>query len=313
MDDRCVTGLDAIPLAARGGVLAIGNFDGVHLGHQRILHTASGQADAEGLPVVAVTFDPPPEAILRPQQVRKRIATRERKRRLLREEGADWVITIRTSQALLEMAPETFIRDVIVGALAARYVVEGDNFFFGHNREGNVRTLQEWERRGGFKLQVVEPVTLDFPEGPRRVSSSLVRQLVSDGKVEDAARCLGRDFVLSGPIISGEGHGRVLQFPTANIDTGDQVVPADGVYAGRATIGGRQFAAAVSIGCKPTLGPVERAVVEAYLLDAGEDFYGKEMELSFVARLRGQMCFPDIDSLQRQIAKDVQRVREIFQ
>lgn len=312
MDDHCITGLDSVPNEARGGVLTVGNFDGVHLGHQRIVTTARGLADAEGSAVTALTFDPPPDLLLHPDHAGRRITTHQQRCWLLRQAGADWVVTARTDSTLLAMTAEAFIKEAIVDKFAPRHIVEGDNFFFGKGREGNVRTLQQWQKRGSFTVHVIEPVTLDFADGPRRVSSSLVRQFIAAGRVEDAARCLGRPFALSGEIIPGQGKGRVLQFPTANIDPGQQVCPADGIYAGMATIEGKTFVVAISIGNKPTLGPIDYSVVEAYLLDAQGDYYGRQIELGFIARLRDQQKFDSLEALQEQIAKDVEHVRQII-
>ena len=160
-------------------------------------------------------------------------------------------------------------------------------------------------------VQAVEPVTEVIDGEAERISSTMIRRLVDEGRVEEAGRCLGRDFALFGRIEPGEGKGRLLDFPTANIDPGEQVCPADGVYAGVAEIGGRRFMAAVSIGNKPTLGPAPRRYVEAFLLDARDDYYDKEMALSFRRRLREQRRFSGMEELKARIAKDVENVRRI--
>lgn len=311
MDDRCIQGLEHLPPDVRGGVLTVGNFDGVHLGHQGILHTARGLADACGAAVVALTFDPPPDLVLRPTDQPQRISPHAERCRLLRAAGADWVVTLRSEPALLGMEPKAFVQDVIVSRFAPAHLVEGHNFFFGRRRRGTVQTLQELGRGAGFTVHVIEPVALDFADGPARISSSLIRRFVAAGRVADAARCLGRDFALFGTVIPGQGQGRVLQFPTANIDPSEQVVPADGIYAGWATVAGQHSAAAISIGNKPTLGPIPGRTVEAFLLDISGDCYGQPMELSFVGRLRDQQKFIAVGELQRQIAKDVERVRQL--
>jgi riboflavin kinase/FMN adenylyltransferase len=298
-------------------VLTVGNFDGVHLGHQRILATARGLADAHGAAVVVLTFDPPPDLVIRPDDPPRRITPHAERCRLLRAAGADWVVTLKSEPALLDMGPDEFVQDIVLGRLAPAHVVEGQDFFFGRRRRGTVRTLEDWGRRAGFGVHVVEAVALDFPEGPARISSSLIRRLVAAGRIADANRCLGREFALFGKVVPGQGQGRVLAFPTANIDPTEQVIPADGIYAGRAAVGNLHTAAAISIGNKPTLGPILASVVEAFLLelelklDTGADFYGQEMTLSFVARLRDQQKFASVDELRDQIAKDVKRVRQL--
>ncbi|MCK4600899.1 MAG: hypothetical protein KAU28_00435, partial [Phycisphaerae bacterium] len=221
-----------------------------------------------------------------------------------------YVVTATSDKAMLAMSPEEFIDWVIVERFAPRYVVEGRNFFFGHGREGTVEILRGAGAAKGFAVHVIDPVMLKVAETLQRVSSTLIRSLVAAGEVADAARCLGRTFTLYGSVIAGRGQGRQLEFPTANLALGEQVIPADGVYAGRACVAGSQFISAISIGVKPTLGPEERTV-EAYLIDADGDYYNKPMSLSFVQRLRGQMKFDGVESLRAQIEKDVQRVEEI--
>lgn len=309
-EQRVVHGLEAVGRPLRGGVLTIGNFDGVHRGHRAILQTARSLADAEGRPVTALTFEPPPDLVARPSDEPRRLTPAAQKCALLLEAGADCVVVAATTRELLAMTPRAFIAEVVVGRFAARHVVEGRNFFFGHARQGTVETLRQASAANGYVCHVVAPVMAELPAGPTRVSSTLIRRLVAGGEVADAARCLGRDFVLYGTVVAGRGHGRVLEFPTANLEPGEQVVPADGVYAGRAEVGGTNFAAAISVGRKPTFGPGERTI-EAYLVGAAGDYYGRAMALSFAARLRDQRTFADADSLRGQIAKDVVRVREI--
>jgi len=313
MDDRCITGLDSLPLSARAGVVTVGNFDGVHLGHQRILRAARALADANGLRVVAMTFDPPPGLVLRASDVPERITPHEEKARLLLEAGADYVVTVPTTPQLLAMSPDEFARQVVIDRLAPRHVVEGHDFCFGRGRSGNIDTFRAVGAGAGLLVHVVEPAYLDLDPGqgpPRRISSTLVRSLVHAGRVEDANRCLGREFTLYGMVVSGQARGRLLEFPTVNLTEGEQVRPGDGVYAGRAAVAGRRCAAAISVGNKPTFAPAGRAV-EAFLLDAKGDFYHEGLALSFLRRLRDQVRFDGVEALKAQIEKDVQRVREI--
>jgi riboflavin kinase/FMN adenylyltransferase len=313
MQTHLIQGLDHIPGKLRGCVLTIGNFDGMHLGHRRIIERARELAGPSGRAVAAMTFEPPPDQVLRPADRPQRIMPYPRKCHMLLEAGVDWIVTLPPDQALLEMTPDAFIDRVISGRIAPSAVVEGRDFRFGRGRSGDVETLAARGPRAGFAVHVVEPVVLDFPEGPQRVSSSLVRRLVAEGRIEEANRCLGRDFALYGTVAAGQGQGRLLEFPTANIDPGEQVCPADGVYAGRAEIEGQVHRAAISVGNKPTLGPVEGTIVEAFLLDAHGDYYGRETTLRFTARLRGQKRFDDVASLRGQIAEDIQRVRALLQ
>jgi len=311
MDEGALQNLNDVSGALRGGVLTIGNFDGVHRGHQLILHVARELANARGLNLVAMTFDPPPDLVLRPGDAPKRLTPHEAKCRLLREHGADAVVTVRPEPGLLALSPDEFIRQALLDRFAPRHIVEGDDFRFGRNRAGDVRALRQAGGSAGFEVHVVEPVVQDLPEGAARVSSSLIRRLVGEGRIEEANRCLGRPFTLVGPVVAGQGRGRLLEFPTANLDPGEQVCPPDGVYAGRADVDGGRYPAAVSIGNKPTFGPAEETSVEAFLLDAEGDFYDEKMELAFLRRLRDQRRFASPGELREQIVRDVAQVRRI--
>ena len=305
-----IDGLVNVPHDARGGVLTIGNFDGVHLGHQRIVAAARAIAEMEGRKVVVMTFEPPPELVLRPRSTPQRVLPPEQKVSCLLEAGADYAVAMNTDEALLAMAPEEFVDKIIVQTFAPRHMVEGPNFFFGLARSGDVNTLRLAGDRHAFTVKVVEPVRMRLSGDIQRVSSTLIRRLVQEGAVEDAAACLGREFTLYGSVVPGAGHGRVLEFPTANLKPGSQVLPGDGVYAGRGEIGGRTYPAAISVGTKPTFGCEDRTV-EAFLLGADGDFYGQELALVFRCWLRGQKQFRNVAQLQGQMVKDVQRVREI--
>lgn len=311
MESQSVSGLEEVPASVRSCVLTIGNFDGVHIGHQRILLACRSAADRARVPVVALTFNPMPKAVLYPMEaVPPQIYLPEENARLLGEAGADLVVTIRPTRELLGMSPRAFMEKFILARLAPVEMVEGANFFFGHARAGSVVTLENIGASCGFGVEVVDPVVIKLNEGPRRVSSTLIRELVAEGRVEDANFCLGRPFALTGEIVAGEARGRQLEFPTANLNSTGQVLPGDGVYAAKAAIGQSEFAAAVSVGVKPTFGGGPR-VVEAFLLDARGDFYGQQMTLKFLKRLRGQTRFEDAEALRQQIARDVEEVRAI--
>lgn len=296
----------------RGCCLSFGNFDGVHRGHRRIVATARALGDAEGLCVVALTFEPPPDRVLRPDDVPQRISPPDEKARLLLAAGCDRVVVVRPGPELLEMPPQAFVDEVVVPRLAPRHVVEGRNFFFGRDRAGNVDTLRAAGQAAGFVVHVVDPVLAELPEGPRHVSSTLIRRLVAEGRIEDANRCLAKAFALYGTVIAGQGRGREMVLPTSNISAGEQVCPPDGVYAGSGEVGGRAFPAAISIGEKPTFAPADRAV-EAHLVGAGGDFYGRRLTLRFIRRLRDQVRFDGPEQLRQQIEKDIESVRKIHE
>ena len=310
MSDRCIQGLDSVPEAVRGCVLTIGNFDGVHVGHRHILTAARSLADRRGREVTAMTFDPPPGLVLRPTGVAMRITPALQRCDLLRQAGADRVVTADTTGDLLEMGPQEFIDRVIVAVFAPCCIVEGESFFFGSGRQGTIDLLRRAGAAGRFDVHVVEPMMTEIDGAPRWISSALIRELVAAGRVEDAGRYLTRPFTLYGPVVAGCGRGRALDYPTANLDPAGQIAPADGIYAGRADVCGRSFPAAISVGSNPTFGPGRRTV-EAFLLNAEGDFYDETMALSFIARLRDQERFEDVSALKARIAQDVQRVREI--
>ncbi|KPK86623.1 MAG: hypothetical protein AMJ81_00805 [Phycisphaerae bacterium SM23_33] len=311
MSVQVIEGFENLPASARGCVLAVGNFDGFHLGHREILRTARRLADGAGAPLVVVAFDPPPAALLAPDRPVQVLLPKEVKYRLLGQHGADAVVVIATTREFLHSSPEAFVRDVLVGRFAARHVVEGENFFFGRDRAGDIQTLRRMAKEGGFEVTAVPPVSLKLAgRGRVQVSSSLVRELVLSGDVAAAGRCLGRPYALHGRVVGGERRGRLLTFPTANVEPAGVIAPADGVYAARAELGGKTYPSAVSIGDKPTFGPAQRCI-EANLIDAAGDFYDQPITLVFLRRLRDQIRFPDAESLRAQIAKDVERVREL--
>ncbi|MBL7134802.1 MAG: hypothetical protein ISS78_11935, partial [Phycisphaerae bacterium] len=203
-----------------------------------------------------------------------------------------------------------FIDRIIMGRFAPCCLVEGENFFFGRGRQGTIDVLRRAGSAAGFDVHVVPPFSTEIDGVDQCVSSTLIRKLVADGRIADAAHCLGRDFALFGRVGGGYGRGRLLDFPTANLDPGDQITPGDGIYAGYARLRGERFPAAISIGDNPTFGPTERTI-EAFLLNAEGDFYDETMILSFVARLRDQQRFDGAEALKAQIERDVARVREI--
>ena len=305
-------GLESLTDQTRGCVLTVGNFEGVHMGHQRILQNARRLANVAGARTVVMTFEPTPAALLIQDRRPELILPRELKFRLLGQCGADLVLLVKTSRDFLATEPQAFVRDVLIGRIGPRHIVEGPNFFFGRERAGSVETLRQLAAEGQYELTVVDPVTMELPgEGEVRVSSSLIRRLVRDGDVASAAKCLGRPFALYGRVVGGARRGRLLDFPTANLEPPVTVIPGNGVYAGWAETGAARYASAVSVGTRPTFGPSSERAIEVHLLDASGDYYDQSMTVSFVARLRDQRKFPDAETLRAQIVKDVQRVREI--
>lgn len=311
MHDPFTKGLDNVPDSLKGCVLTIGNFDGVHRGHQAIIDRARQLARPEGTQVVAMTFDPPPDLVVRPADPPQRLTPQPLKRELLIEAGADHVVTAIADMQLLSMTPEAFLKDVIGEKFAPTHIVEGSDFHFGRKRSGSVETLQQAAGPMGFGMHVVDPVMIAFADGEQRISSTMIRRLVAGGRVDDAADAMGRAFTLVGTVVGGEQIGRVLEFPTANLAPGEQITPADGVYAGLASLDELTVPAAISIGCKPTTGPSPRTI-EANLIGVEGEFYGRIMRLQFYKHLREQRTYDSLDALRAQIARDVQQTKDVM-
>lgn len=309
---RVYRGVAAIDDHLRGAVLTVGNFDGVHLGHQRILRTAHALAKVSNSAVVAMTFEPHPVAVLRPDHAPPRLTLWEEKLHQLEHAGADAVIRLDTDWPLLSLPADDFVREVLVKRIHPSYIVEGPDFAFGRGRTGDVHTLEHLSPKGGYQVRIIDPYRLHLDSGEQiAVSSTQIRKLLSTGKVEEAARCLGRPYALVGPVIHGAGAGHKLGFPTINLDVGEQLVPAEGVYAGIAAVAGLRAPAAISIGTRPTLGGRELAV-EAFVLDESGDWYAEHARIEISSRLRDQRKFNSPEALAGQIAEDVKRTRDII-
>jgi riboflavin kinase / FMN adenylyltransferase len=312
-------GLDQVSPDAGPTVVTIGNFDGVHRGHQEVLaHAEARAAELGGLPVVALTFDPHPMRVLRPDHAPLMLSEPEQRAELLGRYGADAVLILPFTKEVSGWSPEEFIDRVLVTALHAKAVVVGENFRFGHKAAGHVDTLVQAGAQYGFQ---VEGLSLAGEQQPW--SSTYVRQQLADGDVEAAAEALGRPFRVTGVVVEGDKRGRELGYPTANIpaDPG-AAVPQDGVYAGWLTVltpapGAPAYPdalpAAISVGSNPTFDGVDRRV-ESYVLDRDDlELYGAKVAIDFVARLRGtQIRFDTIDDLLVQMKADVDGARGLL-
>jgi riboflavin kinase/FMN adenylyltransferase len=299
--------LGAVPAWIRGAYVAVGNFDGVHLGHGRLVGRLRANAQAAGVPALALTFDPHPAAVLRPGSAPVPLVWTERKVELLRAAGADEVGVFATGPWLLGLTAREFFERVIVGWLAARGMVEGPNFAFGRDRGGDAALLASWCRERGLGFEEVEPTVID----DQLVSSSRIRRCLADGRVDLAHRLLGRAYRLRGTVSPGVGRGAGLGFPTANLDAIESLIPADGVYAAHAWIEGQgPYAAACHIGPNLTFGEHDRKV-EAHLLGYSGDLYGRPLALDFLEHLRPTRSFDSRDDLLVQIRSDIERTRAI--
>ena len=306
---KVIHGLDDERSVVGRSVLTVGNFDGVHRGHQRIIAVAREEARGQSLPVVALTFEPHPLSVVNPRLALQRLSSPAQKLAHLHEAGIDVAVVAQSTPAFLSITPELFIREIIVARFHPAYIVEGWNFGFGRGREGSVDTLQQFAVEFDYQVHIVEPVTQRLEDGSKeRVSSSLIRRLLLEGQVELAGGALGRPYSLTGTVVEGAKRGQPLGFPTANLEVADQLVPGDGVYAGRTLVGDREYRSALSIGQTPTFdGQIRR--VEAHLIGFNGDLYGRTIEVHFRRRLRGQQKFGSREELARQIESDVENIR----
>lgn len=305
---RVIRHLAHRPREARATVLTLGNFDGVHRGHQAIAGAAVAAGRARDAQVVALTFHPHPIAVVAPERTPPAIQTVHDRLVALRALGIDTVVLQRFSRRFAAQDPETFVRDFLLARLALAHVVVGYNVTFGHNRAGTAEVLASLGRRHGFTVEAIGPVTV----GEAAVSSSAVRRAVAAGDVGTAAALLGRPFAIRGRVVAGDRRGRTIGFPTANLHMRQGLVlPADGVYAAWVATGGVRRPAVVNVGVRPTFGVLGRTV-EAHLLDFQGDLYGAWAVAELVDRLRGEERFPTVEALTARIAADVARARALL-
>ncbi len=292
------------PNAYLGAYVSIGNFDGVHRGHRTMIAKLIERARQDGVPAVVMTFSPHPIAILRPQAAPPPLTTLERKAELLAECGVDCVVAYRTDWQLLQLTPAEFFQSIILTKFRARGLVEGENFFYGHDRAGNVETLRAACLSAGLSLDVITPVQF----GSRVVSSSVIRRLVAEGNMAEASELLGTYYQVQGRVVAGAARGRTLGFPTANLNDIATEIPGDGVYAGRVHWQGRPYRAAINLGTNPTFAENQRKF-EVHLLDFQGDLYGQLLTVEFVTRLRDTRPFASVEQLVAQLQADVAEAR----
>ena len=290
----------------RGGVLTIGNFDGVHLGHQAVLRSLAQTGRQLGAPSVLMTFEPQPQEFFAPETAPPRLTRLREKLVVLESCGIDAVLCLRFNDALAKLEAEDFITQLLVERFAARHVLVGDDFRFGRQRRGDVKLLTEMGAANGFRVGDMPTFELNG----ERVSSTRVRRALSDGRLDDAAELLGRPYRLYGRVVHGDGRGRTIGFPTANIELRRRTLPLLGVYAVRVNgLGERTYNGAANFGVRPTFGG-RRAVLEVHLLDFAGDAYGKNVSVEIVDKLRDEQRFDSVDALTRQITDDVGRARD---
>jgi riboflavin kinase/FMN adenylyltransferase len=301
--------LEDMPADFGKTVVSVGNFDGVHCAHQTVLRAVVESARKQNARAMAVTFEPHPTRILRPEAAPKLLTPLPEKLRLLRETNIDAVLVLPFNRDLSLMKPRDFAEQVLVGRLRAVEVREGANFHFGHKAEGNVEKLKSFGEEFGFAVHI-------YPEMKIRgqvVSSSNIRQLLQNGDVARARHLLGRAFAISAPPGRGRGLGHKYTVPTVNLARYDEVVPQNGVYVTRTSLAGHTFESVTNVGNRPTFGE-DSFAIESHLLNFHEIEITPEtqVELTFLKRLRAEVKWPDVDALRAQIAKDVHRARRFF-
>jgi riboflavin kinase / FMN adenylyltransferase len=299
---------DARPSRWSQPVLALGNFDGVHRGHRKILERVRRVAGERGGTSVVMTFDPHPPRVVRPDKAPALLMTKAQKLEAIADAGVQGAAIVRFTTALSHWDPETFVRTVLVDWLHVSEVWVGANFLFGHDRSGNFSLLRVLGSRYGFKAEKIDPVRYkDFV-----VSSTRVRRLVSEGRVDEAGALLGHSYVVDGTVMRGDQRGRTLGFPTANLCTENELLPPHGVYATTARVGSVVYPSVTNVGTRPTVDQSGRTVVETHLFDLDRDLYGQPLRIGFVQRLRDERAFESLDALRAQIDADCRRARVLF-
>jgi riboflavin kinase/FMN adenylyltransferase len=296
------------PAAYHGGFVTIGNFDGVHRGHQSMIAALVGHARRDNVPAVVLTLDPHPIELLRPEQAPPNLSTLQQKADLLQNCGVDCTIAYPTDLEFLQRSPEQFFQQTILGELQARGLVEGQNFCFGHNREGDIATLQALCDGADLLLDVIAPVKA----GKKAISSSVIRARVAEGDVKQAAVLLGHRYLVQGTVSRGAQRGRTIGFPTANLEHVATLLPPEGVYAGYGRIEDRFYPAAVHIGANPTFDD-QRFKLEAHLIGFEGNLYDQKLDVEFIERIRDVHRFDDVDALRQQLQEDVEKVLAMVQ
>lgn len=289
-------------------VLALGNFDGLHRGHQKIVERIRRAAADHGSSAVVLTFDPHPPRVVRPDKAPPLLMTMPQKLAALERAGLHGVAVVRFTEAFSRWSPEAFVRQVLVDWLRVSEVWVGADFLFGHERAGTFSVLRSLGVQYGFKAEKIDPVRYkEFV-----VSSTRIRRLIVEGRVDEAGALLGRHYTIAGTVATGAGRGRTLGFPTANLSTDNELVPPTGVYATTAELHGTRWPAVTNIGLRPTFEPAGALTVETHILGLTHDVYGEHLALSFIQRLRDERKFPDVDALREQIEADVRRAGRLF-
>jgi riboflavin kinase/FMN adenylyltransferase len=300
---------DVRPARWKQPVLALGNFDGVHRGHRKIVDRVKRVADERGATSVVMTFEPHPPRVVRPDKAPALLMTTPQKLEALEQSGVHGAAIVRFTPELSRWDPETFVRLVLIEWLHVAEVWVGANFLFGHDRAGTFSLLRTLGARYGFKAEKIDPIRYkDFV-----VSSTRVRRLVAEGRVDEAGALLGHLYFIDGVVVPGDRRGRALGFPTANLCTANELLPPNGVYATTAAIDGIVHPSVTNVGVRPTVDDSGRIGIETHVFGLERDLYGQTLRLAFVQRLRDERAFESLELLRGQIAADCRRARMLFE
>jgi len=299
---------DARPPRWTHPVLALGNFDGLHRGHRKILERLRRVAAERGATPVVMTFDPHPPRVVRPDKAPLLLMTTAQKLEALEQAGVQGTAVVRFTPELSQWDPEMFVRTVLVDWLHVSEVWVGANFLFGHDRAGNFSLLRSLGARYGFKAEKIDPVRYkDFV-----VSSTRIRRLVSEARVDEASALLGHPYFIDGMVVRGDQRGKTIGCPTANLCSDNELIPPHGVYATTAIVDGIVRPSITNIGTRPTVDPSGKTTIETHVFDFDRDLYGMTIRVAFVQRLRDERAFESLDALKSQIAADCSRARVLF-
>jgi len=300
---------DPRPATWRSPVLALGNFDGLHRGHVKIIERIQRGAAERGGTSVVLTFDPHPPRVLRPDKAPPLLMTKPQKLDALARAGVQGAAVVRFTREMSQWEPEQFVRTVLVDWLRVAEVWVGADFLFGRERSGNFTLLRTLGAQYGFRAEKIDPIRYkDFV-----VSSTRIRRLVSEGRVDEAGALLGHHYALDGTVVEGARRGREIGFPTANLSTANDLIPPHGVYATVVTLdNGEVVRGVTNVGQRPTFGDQLATTIETHLIGRTMDLYGRTLRVAFVQRLRDERKFPDLEALQEQIAADVRRATRLF-
>jgi riboflavin kinase/FMN adenylyltransferase len=303
---RAIDELSSLPGSTH---LAIGVFDGLHVGHQAVIGCALESARQSSGHAVVVTFDPHPVRVLRPEKAPRLLTSTRHKVRLIDKLGVDAVLLLEFTLEFSKTAPEIFIEKLARAAKHLNQICVGQEWTFGANRSGSIRLLEKMAPKLGFHVASVAPILID----QRVVSSTLIRSAVESGDLASAAKCLGRDFTILGTVTEGRQLGRRLGFPTANLQAHNELFPPDGVYAAKAWFREQEYGGVVNIGIRPTIeNESGERTLELHLFDFDQQIYGEDIEVAFVQYLRAEQKFAGVDELQRQIRRDAELARQIY-